>query len=75
MTEQDGSIPLAEPTRAGPQFARGEISKRYLARVHEQVLQRPLYLVSRVVRGEDETGGVSARSDPRGVVRLARCEP
>ena len=49
----------------GVQLISVGILGRYLARVHEQVLQRPLYLVSRVVRGEDETGGVSARSLPR----------
>ncbi len=51
----------------GVQLISVGILGRYLARVHEQVLQRPLYLVSRVVRGEDETGGVSARSLPRAV--------
>jgi glycosyltransferase involved in cell wall biosynthesis len=47
----------------GVQLISVGILGRYLARVHEQVLQRPLYLVSRVVRGEDETGGLSAPSD------------
>jgi polyisoprenyl-phosphate glycosyltransferase len=35
---------------------------RYLARVHEQALQRPLYLVARVVRGGDADGGEGLRS-------------
>jgi polyisoprenyl-phosphate glycosyltransferase len=48
----------------GVQLISVGILGRYLARVHEQALERPLYLVSRVVRGE-ETGGVSARSLPR----------
>ena len=38
---------------------------RYLARVHEQALERPLYLVSRVVRGEEggdvEHAGIAAQ--------------
>jgi glycosyltransferase involved in cell wall biosynthesis len=49
----------------GVQLISVGILGRYLARVHEQVLERPLYLVSRVVRGEDETGGVSASPLPR----------
>jgi polyisoprenyl-phosphate glycosyltransferase len=49
----------------GVQLISVGILGRYLARVHEQVLERPLYLVSRVVRGEDETGEVAARSLPR----------
>lgn len=40
----------------GVQLISVGILGRYLARVHEQALQRPLYLVSRVVRrGEDGT--------------------
>jgi glycosyltransferase involved in cell wall biosynthesis len=38
----------------GVQLISVGILGRYLARVHEQALQRPLYLVSRVVRREEE---------------------
>jgi polyisoprenyl-phosphate glycosyltransferase len=49
----------------GVQLISVGILGRYLARVHEQALQRPLYVVSRVVRGEDRAGAVSARPLPR----------
>jgi glycosyltransferase involved in cell wall biosynthesis len=40
----------------GVQLVSIGILGRYLARVHEQALQRPLYLVSRVVRGGEGDG-------------------
>jgi len=47
----------------GVQLISVGILGRYLARVHEQTLRRPLYLVDRVVRSDypSETGGASAR--------------
>lgn len=55
----------------GVQLVSVGILGRYLARVHEQALQRPLYLVSRVVthdtsvasRGEDLRGGQFPQAD------------
>jgi glycosyltransferase involved in cell wall biosynthesis len=43
---------------------------RYLARVHEQSLQRPLYLVSRVVRRGDADGAEAGRSALSADVRV-----
>jgi polyisoprenyl-phosphate glycosyltransferase len=53
----------------GVQLVSIGILGRYLARVHEQALERPLYLVSRVVgrrsEGEDESGpATSVRTTP-----------
>jgi dolichol-phosphate mannosyltransferase len=41
----------------GAQLMSVGVLGRYIARVHEQVLDRPLYLVSRVVRRGEETDG------------------
>lgn len=48
----------------GVQLISIGILGRYLARVHEQSLSRPLYLISRVVRrgGTDESSGLSQRA-------------
>jgi glycosyltransferase involved in cell wall biosynthesis len=47
----------------GVQLVSIGILGRYVARMHEQTLQRPLYLVSRVVRSQGTgTGGTSSRS-------------
>ncbi len=48
----------------GEQLISVGILGRYLARVHEQALQRPLYLVSRVIRGDNSAGTVSSRPLP-----------
>ena len=47
----------------GVQLISVGILGRYVARMHEQTLQRPLYLVARVVGGQGAgTGGTSART-------------
>jgi glycosyltransferase involved in cell wall biosynthesis len=45
----------------GVQLISVGILGRYLARVHEQALQRPLYLVSRVVRRDEQNAAMPAR--------------
>ena len=46
----------------GVQLISVGILGRYVARMHEQTLQRPLYLVARVVGQGGGTGGTSARN-------------
>jgi polyisoprenyl-phosphate glycosyltransferase len=46
----------------GVQLISVGILGRYVARVHEQTLQRPLYLVARVVGQGSGTGGTSSRT-------------
>jgi polyisoprenyl-phosphate glycosyltransferase len=53
----------------GVQLISVGILGRYLARVHEQTLRRPLYLVARVVSGP---GRPAARSDPARELHLPR---
>jgi glycosyltransferase involved in cell wall biosynthesis len=51
----------------GVQLISIGILGRYLARVHEQALQRPLYMVERVVRREEDGGARSVQPAPLAV--------
>jgi polyisoprenyl-phosphate glycosyltransferase len=51
----------------GVQLISVGILGRYLARVHEQALQRPLYMVARVVRRKEDVGAVPVRRVPLAV--------
>jgi polyisoprenyl-phosphate glycosyltransferase len=54
----------------GVQLISIGILGRYLARVHEQTLRRPLYLVARVLRGQERPAG--RPEDPARELRLPR---
>lgn len=53
----------------GVQLISVGILGRYLARVHEQTLGRPLYVVSRVLRSRTGASGASAAAPPAGRTR------
>jgi len=57
----------------GVQLISVGILGRYLARVHEQTLRRPLYLVSRVVASRDASSASAA--DPPGSTTALRTPP
>jgi glycosyltransferase involved in cell wall biosynthesis len=54
----------------GVQLISVGILGRYVARVHEQTLRRPLYLVSRVVASGGGTSGASAAAPPGSTTAL-----
>src|ERR1700759_133478 len=59
---------------SGVQLTTVGILGRYMARVHAEVLARPLYLVDTVERSERVPGSAEP-ADPRDTASLSRCPP